>query len=364
VRKLLYKVLLTVNLLFAFALLFSYLAVHISPEKFALPAFFGLAYPYILLINIILAIIWAVLLKYEVLISVFVIALGFNHLSNYIKIVRPAGNRNGTFKVISYNLRLFNYFEKQNTSSEIKVLAFLKSQKPDILCLQEFYVNGDPVQKDKAVIAGLGGNYYSHLKVLGSGTNRYYGIATYSKFPIVGKGEIIHPGSSSLSIFTDIVIGTDTVRLFNNHLQSFRLKRMERSFLEEITAPDDKETFNEMRNISVSLKKGFIIRANQADAVKAQVNHSPYPVIVAGDFNDTPVSFSYRKIRNGLNDAFVVSGYGAGFTYKGNYPANRIDYILYDNFFESRYFEILKVKYSDHYPIAAYFIKAPKKAAS
>jgi hypothetical protein len=40
----------------------------------------------------------------------------------------------------------------------------------------------------------------------GKRENRYYGIATFSRFPIVRKGEIIHPGSSSLSIFTDVII--------------------------------------------------------------------------------------------------------------------------------------------------------------
>ena len=112
-----------------------------------------------------------------------------------------------------------------------------------------------------------------------------------------------------------------------------------------------------MRRISGSLKQGFVRRSHQSQLVKAQINSSPYPVIVAGDFNDTPVSYSYRKIRKGLNDSFVSSGYGAGFTYKGNYPPNRIDYILYDNALESTYFETLKVKYSDHYPIVAYFRK-------
>jgi endonuclease/exonuclease/phosphatase family metal-dependent hydrolase len=356
-RKILYKILLSVNAVFAFTLLLSYLAVHVSPQDFALPAFFGLAYPYLLLANLILAIIWAVLLRFEAFISVLVIALGFTHLSNYIKIGRPNGKKEGTFKVMSYNLRLFNSFENQNAGSEKKVLSFLENQQPDILFLQEFYVNGDPVQKDEAVRTALGGRYYSHMKVIGSGRNRYYGIVTYSKFPIVRKGEIIHPGSSSLSIFTDIIIQKDTFRIFNNHLQSFRLKKMERSFLEEMMPSDDKETLSKVKSLSVSLKKGFIIRAHQAAAVKAQIDYSPYPVIVAGDFNDTPVSFSYRKIRKGLHDSFVDSGYGAGFTYRGNYPANRIDYILYDNSLESKYFEIIKVRYSDHYPVVAYFRK-------
>jgi len=357
-RNILYKVLLAVNILFASALLLSYLAVHINPQNFALPAFFGLAYPYLLLINIIFTVFWVFLLRYEAFISVVVIAIGFTHLSNYIKIGKPSGNKEGTFKVMSYNVRLFNYYESANSNSEKKVLAFLKDQQPDILFLQEIYMNGDPVQKDQVFKTALGGRYYSHMKMISSGKNRYYGIATYSKYPIIRKGAVIHPGSSSLSIFSDIIIQKDTFRIFNNHLQSFRLRKMERSFLDEITTSNDKETLGKMKNISVSLKKGFVRRALQSTYVKAQITQSPYPVIVAGDFNDTPVSFSYRKIRKGLNDSFVNSGYGAGFTYKGNYPANRIDYILYDNSLICNWFEILKVRYSDHYPVAAYFKKS------
>ena len=112
-RKILYKIFLAVNIFFAFTLLISYLAVHINPEDFALPAFFGLAYPYLLLINILLVIIWAMLLRFEALISVVVIAIGFTHFSNYIKLNKPAGDKTNTFKVISYNVRLFNYFERQ-----------------------------------------------------------------------------------------------------------------------------------------------------------------------------------------------------------------------------------------------------------
>ncbi len=107
-KKVLYKVLLSVNVIFAFTLLLSYLAVHISPEKFVLPAFFGLAYPYLLLINILLIITWAVLLKYEALISVIVIVAGYSHLANYFRLSRPDGEKDGTFQVLSYNVRLLN----------------------------------------------------------------------------------------------------------------------------------------------------------------------------------------------------------------------------------------------------------------
>jgi endonuclease/exonuclease/phosphatase family metal-dependent hydrolase len=357
-RKILYKILLVVNAVFAFSLLVSYLAVIISPGAFVLPAFFGLAYPYLLLINIILVIIWVMLLRFEALISVVVIAIGFTHFSNYIKLTRPSGDKSNTFKVLSYNVRLFNYFEnKHGITSEKKVIEFLKSQKPDIICLQEFFLTGKPAVEESLMIDELGGRYYSHMKVSESVKNRYYGIITLSKFPIIRRGEIIHTGSSSLSIYTDVVIQNDTFRIYNNHLQSFRLMRMERSFIDEMTASDDKEAMNEVKSLSVSLKKGFVKRALQAQVVKDNISISPFPVIVVGDFNDTPVSYTYTKIRKGLHDSFLNSGYGAGFTYRGNYPPNRIDYILYNSPLINTYFEIIKVKYSDHYPIISYFRK-------
>jgi endonuclease/exonuclease/phosphatase family metal-dependent hydrolase len=335
----------------------SYLAVHINPISFALPALFGLAYPYFLVLNILMVIIWAMLLKYEAFISVVVIAIGFNHFSNYIRLAKPTNDKEGTFRVLSYNIHLFTSFESKNRSgSEKKILESLKSHKPDILCLQEVYFKGSVAERENSFRKLLGEKYYSHMKVLKSGKNRFYGIATFSRFPIVRKGEIVHPASSSLSIFTDVLINKDTFRIYNNHLQSFRLKNMERSFAIEFSS-DDKETMDEVKYLSMSLKNGFIRRSMQAKMVKNHINNSPYPVIVAGDFNDTPVSYTYRKIRKGLQDSFVNSGYGAGFTYRGKYPPNRIDYILYDNTLDNSFFETIKLKYSDHYPIIAYFRK-------
>ena len=359
-RKILYRIVLGANILFALALVLSYLSVNINPGVFAFPALFGLAYPYLLFVNIVFAFIWAVIIKWEALISLVVIAGGITHFSNYIKLSKPSGDKTETFEVQSYNVRLFNHFEgKKNSISEKRILDLLKNSQSEIICLQEIYILGDPAAKEREIKAALGGKYYAHFKVISTGKNRYYGIATLSKFPIARRGDIVHEKSSSLSIYSDLVKGKDTIRLFNNHLQSFQLHRMEKTFLNELTASDDnREAFDELRDISASLRKGFVKRAEQAQKVKEGINRSPYPVIVAGDFNDTPVSYSYRKIRKGLNDAFVKSGYGAGFTYRGNYPPNRIDYILYGNEFECNWFEIKKIRYSDHYPITAYFRKA------
>ena len=357
-KKILYRIFIGFNAIFALALLISYLAVHISPDDFALPAFFGLAYPYLLLVNIIIVIVWIAMLRFEALISVAVIAIGFSHLSNYIRFDKPKTDRNNTFKVLSYNVRLFNFYETKNgVYSPKRVFDFLKGQNADIICLQEFFVVGNPSIEEQVMLKSLGPGYYSHMKVFRVNKNRYYGIVTFSRYPIVKKGEIIHNSSSSLSIYTDVVINKDTFRIFNNHLQSFMLRRMEKTFLEELASSQNRETMDEVKTISRSLKKGFAKRSMQAELLKSYVNGSPHPVIVAGDFNDTPVSYTYRTIRRGLNDSFVTSGYGAGFTYKGNYPPNRIDYILYDDKLVNTFFEIKRARYSDHYPVAAYFRK-------
>jgi endonuclease/exonuclease/phosphatase family metal-dependent hydrolase len=357
-KKVLYKILLGLNIAFAFSLLISYLAVHINPADFALPAFFGLAYPYLLLANIIFIVTWIFFLRFEALISVVAILIGLTHFSNYIKLIHHHSDTKGCLKVISYNVRLFNHFEKKGISSEKNILEFIKAQDPDIFCLQELFITGNPTQKETEIKTFLGNKYYSHIKVLGRGKNMYYGIATFSKFPIVNKSAIVHEGSASLTIYTDVLIKGDTFRIYNNHLQSFRLKKMERSFIEEITSSDNnKEPMSKFRNISLNLKKGFVKRSLQSQVLKDNIDRSLFPVIVLGDFNDTPVSYSYRKIRKGLYDSFVTSGYGAGFTYRGNYPPNRIDYILYDKSFICNSFDIMRIKYSDHYPIISYIKK-------
>ncbi len=352
-KKLLRKILFVLNIIAALALLIAYASVLINPEKIALPAFFGLAYPYLLLVNIIFIIIWAINFKREVFISIIVIALGYTHLNNFIRFWNnDTGDHD--FTLTSYNIRLFNHYDTQS-NSEKDVIDYLKLNNPDILCLQEFYLNGPVSSVYRRFAEPINKEYNVHRKFIRIRNDRYYGITTFTTYPVIARGDILHPNSASLSIYTDIVIDTDTVRIYNNHLQSFKLRRMERSLIEEIYANDEDDTMKELRELSFSLKQGFARRAYQAKVLKEHINASPYPVIVCGDFNDTPISYTYNKIRKGLKDAFVESGRGAGFTYKGKYPSNRIDYILFDKEINSSGYTTDRVKFSDHYPITAYF---------
>lgn len=358
------NVLLSVNIVLVIMLLLAYLSVYIHPSSTAIPALFGLAYPYIAAANIVMIIIWLLFRRWYVFLSLVAIALGFGHIHNFIRFSNHGTELHHDIKVMSYNVRLFNFYEESETDTHRKMLELLRKENPGILCLQEYYVRGDPAAGERKLKEGLGGKLYTHVKLIKSGSSSRYGIVTVSRYPIIYRGDIVHPGSSSLTIFSDVVIDTDTFRIYNNHLQSFRLRRVEGTLLSEITGEDQGGSMKSITGIYRSLTHGFSSRALQVDRVRKHIETSPYPVIVAGDFNDTPISYTYHKMIRGLKDAFVEAGYGAGFTYKGKYPPNRIDYILYNEDIECKDFDIVKVRYSDHYPIIAYFRRVEQKAAS
>jgi len=78
---------------------------------------------------------------------------------------------------------------------------------------------------------------------------------------------------------------------------------------------------------------------------------SPYPVILAGDFNDTPESYIYNQITRDFKDAFVESAGGLGYSYAGAIPMLRIDFTFIDPSFTALNHRVVHKKYSDHYPI-------------
>jgi endonuclease/exonuclease/phosphatase family metal-dependent hydrolase len=352
------------NILAGVALLLSYLSTYISPAKIWVLAFFGLAYPYILLVNVLFMLVWILRFKKEFLVSFIVILLGINHLNNFIPMRLGKTNTKGYIKenpnqvkILSYNVRLFNIYdwmEEPGTNKDI--LNFIRSEHPDIICLQEFYTSTKKdyiPEKIKKFFSETPYNYIHYS--FKTGKNSGYGIATFSRYPIINKGTISFPETTNEAIFTDIVIKADTIRIYNNHLQSVQLQRRNYDFLDTMKLRYDDEQLKEIKDISSRLKTAYIKRSAQVDAISTHVKSSAFPVIVCGDFNDTPVSYSYRKMRKGLKDAFISSGQGTGSTYQGIFPYFRIDYIFHDKHFKPLLFEKVETKLSDHYPILCIF---------
>ena len=135
---------------------------------------------------------------------------------------------------------------------------------------------------------------FRHINsTFGNNSSSNYGIATFSSYPVIGKGIIHFENSYNASINTDVKINGDTLRIFNNHLQSVHLRAKNYSFLDSLRLRYNEQQMEEILDISHRLKDAFVKRSKQADLISGKIAESPYPVIVCGDFNDTPVSYSY-----------------------------------------------------------------------
>ncbi len=356
-RKLAHTILVYLNLLVAGGLILSYLSTVVSPARIWPLAFFGLAYPYLLAANILLVIYWTVRWKKMAFLSLVVLIAGVGYLNSYfpvfVKKNKPGPRDRGhQLKILSYNVRAFNIYEwlaDPNTNKGI--FNFIRSEHPDVVCIQEFYTNNKSTLRPENIDKLFGETPYHHIQYsIRTGTNTGYGIATFSRFPIVGRGVITFEKSRNMAIYTDIAYMDDTVRIYNNHLQSVNFRSNNYRFIDSLSLGYNEKQLRELQDISSKLKVAYIKRAHQADKVAASISHSPHPVIVCGDFNDTPVSYTYHTMSRGLNDAFVHAGRGLGDTYLGRLSF-RIDYILYSGEFQATGFEKVEARLSDHYPI-------------
>ena len=351
IKKIFRVVLIILTYALAGALLISYLSVYVPPDRFWLPAFFGLAFPYLMAPAFLVFLYWLLHLKKEALVLGVVILLGWGHIRHFYSSPRKQRNvrtANG-FTVMTFNVRSFDIYTRGKSTHhpEREVIAFLRKTHPDILCLQEIYTSPHTVP-EKKIISSLDYPYHfiSYNTTHPNGVR--YGMALFSRFPIIKKGVIRYRGTPNQTQYCDVAVHGDTLRIFNNHLQSTRLGGEKlRLYLRN----DETQAIRSVKHISVRLKSAYPLRARQVRRLRDSVAASPFPVIVAGDFNDTPVSYTYHQLSKGLTDAFVESGKGFGKTYHGKVPSFRIDYILHDKRFSSCGYRTFHNTLSDHFAV-------------
>lgn len=264
-------------------------------------------------------------------------------------------------KVTSYNSMLFDLYNwTNNHETRPKIMANLADINPDILCLQEFYTSeekGDFNNID-SMVRLLKTPYYHCEFTTTLRKFDHWGIATFSKYPIIKKGKIIfNTTSNNICIYSDIVVNKDTLRVYNVHLQSVSFSKKDNQFLEDVIS-EEKNAENEMtnsRNILRRLKRAFLKRTMQVDMIVLHMKLCPYKIVLCGDFNETAASYSYQQLSRKLNDAFIEKGLGFGRTYAGKWPKFRIDYILHDRRLHCSNYKRSDETFTDHYPITAYF---------
>lgn len=347
-----------INSLFAIALLLSYYAGNISPHSFWPIAFLGLALPYLFVVNILFTLGWMLAGNKRLLLSLIVLILGYQSLPKIIQFNAVGKISASAIKIMSHNVRLFDlYLWQDDRSARNEIFKVIREENSDILCLQEFYFSEDQTYEFKTLDSLLtypGNKYvhdeYSYIK----GPNKW-GIATFSRYPIVGKGRVpFEDGDHNICIYTDIKTPTETIRVYNFHLASIRLESVDYKTIDDVYANSFSSYLGNEQLLINKLKGAFQRRAEQVEKIKESIVRSPYKVVLSGDMNDTPTSFAYHELSDSLTDSFIEAGRGIGQTYIGKFPSFRIDYILHDPSFTTERYETLPQKLSDHHPITAH----------
>uniref|UniRef100_A0AAU6WRA5 Endonuclease/exonuclease/phosphatase family protein n=1 Tax=Chryseobacterium endophyticum TaxID=1854762 RepID=A0AAU6WRA5_9FLAO len=300
------------------------LNVYIAPKVFPWFNLLSLAFPGLIFGYVALTIFWIICWKKELSYSFFLGLLFFNPVLRWVN-YSSVKSEVPDLKVMSFNTRTGG-----NERSEVK--EYLKNSGADIILLQEDEGKG--------------------YGTLGYETATFGNITILSKYKIIDRQfiKINNKLIDDPALQVDVEIKGKRYRFISVHLQSFGFVK-KWSGLTVIMKKTKKS-----KEYRKKLIPTFKMHQEQVDIIKEEVENSPYPVILTGDFNSVPNSYEYYHISEVLQDAFVAAGRGSGTSFHDYKFPIRIDYI-----FTSKSIKALSYKVdrstgvSDHFPVIATF---------
>ncbi len=330
----------------------SFLSVVANPAKVWILAIFGLLFLPLFVINLLLFL-WALKRRSRSFIiplaallpSVFFIG-GYFQMPSSGRPVEPVEG-DETVKVVSYNVGRFlqahgRDFPEGRRACADSISRFLMGQDADIICLQEFYTTdiGRVRQYLSGWLKGYRAEYYFYRSRYG-----YYGNVTFSRMRARDKGVIHFDNSANLAIYTDYKAGGESFRVYNCHFESYNISMT--GLLRSIRRRDG----GMLRETETKVRRGLAQRPRQVNQVLNHIAGSPVAAFVCGDFNDTPMSYTYYRLSKGRGDTFRKAGEWFGATFSFLWPLLRIDYVLYPDNFRALSHRTPHKPYSDHYPV-------------
>jgi endonuclease/exonuclease/phosphatase family metal-dependent hydrolase len=233
-----------------------------------------------------------------------------------------------TFRVMTYNIHHGEGLDKKVDLQRIADL--IKRERADIVALQEV---------DKGVERTARRDFPAELAALTGMTcffsNNYhfqggeYGNAILTRFPVKAWSNthyrMLRPGEQRGMLQVRLILGGRDILFVDTHID-YR--------------PDDAERL-----------------INADELLELAARNRGTPVVLCGDFNDTPGSRTHAKLAAAFHDTWERIGQGDGFTIPARSPVKRIDYIWVS---KEAALTPLKIwvphsEASDHLPVVAEF---------
>ncbi|MFR9166193.1 MAG: endonuclease/exonuclease/phosphatase family protein [Dysgonomonas sp.] len=352
------------NIVFIILLVLSTFAPSIPPSHYMIFAFLGMGFPVLLVINVIYLILWIVFLQWKyILVSLLALACCWNSISTYIAFHEKTERiPYDCLKFMTYNVRGFDWLTGED-ARENPILEYIAASGADIVCLQEFAVEE---KKDIGKLISLEEfddvmsdyPYRSIIRLGDTKSSTIYGLACYSKYPIRKVARLPIESAFNGSAMYEIQIGKKHITIVNNHLESNRLTAEDKALYKELVENPNRAMLGDVAlNIKGHLAPAFRSRESQANIIANAIElqrPETDAMVICGDFNEPPISYTYKKIKGNFSDSFKDTGAGIGITYHENGFWFRIDYIMHTKNMQSFNCFVDRVKYSDHYPLISY----------
>ena len=331
----------TLSLVLSGLLVLSYFSVVVDPAKAWFFTLFGLLYPLVLPLSLIVFV-WSLIRQSSTrLLLAVALAPSLFFAGRFVQLSAPSDLPPAQLKVVSYNVGLFAHGPSGMSRLALadSVAAYLLAQDADLICLQEVWVPSSMSFETwlQTRFPGYRADYYG-LNWGGAGRA---GNATLSRLPVTGKGKHDFAHSTNLALWTDIRLSDAVVRVYNCHFESYNIS-LSGLVQREGTAEAERK-----------MRRSISGRPRQVAEVLGGMDAAPVHSLVAGDFNDTPLSYTYFRLLRGRRDSFVRAGKGFGATYSTLWPLLRIDYLLYPPELDAVSYTVDRVRWSDHYPVIA-----------
>lgn len=328
-----------------FCTFLAYLCPFVDPQYFPWLSFFGTIFPWLMLLNGFFALLWLWRRSRFALYHIGILAVGWHYVVSFVGLnfgqtVVPEN----AISVATHNIggiyrnhkRITRDVQEKTVS---KYAQFLQENGfPDVLCTQEtqggFY---------RLLASKMG---YQHT------FNMKKGTVIYSRYPMEAAGDIPFGKTYNSTVWADIRFDGRLVRVYCVHLQSNKVTTATENVIEEGEFRDE-QTWGEIGSILNKVGGATRLRAQQAKLLREHIADCPHPVIVCGDFNDTPNSYVYRAIGEQMSDTFRERGLGFGSTFAGALPFLRIDFVLTSPRLKTFACHRARVDLSDHFPVFA-----------
>ncbi|MFM9911726.1 MAG: endonuclease/exonuclease/phosphatase family protein [Chitinophagaceae bacterium] len=340
---------------------------YLNPRYWWFIAIIGLAFPFLLLLVVSFVVFWLIFRSRWVILPLLTLFIGFTNIRAFMGVHFFTSFNNqkdsNSIRLLTWNV---SWFDEQRKDGTIKkpgrkqMLEFVQKQNADILCFQEFLETNlsGPVYNNVEEITAMGYPYNYWVGDYIKRQGKYIvGAAIFSKYPILAHYQLNYSGTrkeraAESLIAVDLEVHEKKIRVFTTHLQSIQLNKEDYHNLEIIKSADD-SLMMASKSIVRKLKTGYNFRGSQSETVRQQLDQSPYPEIICGDFNDVPNSYTYATIKGNRQDAFIEAGSGIGATFKNIAPTLRIDYIMVNKKLRVVQSKRMVVPFSDHNPVMA-----------